>query len=437
MTNNASSSGIIQTFSTNLGIQGCNLITGLLAARLLQPTGRGELATIMLWPYIIFDIGILGTYWAITRETARRRDKVDDLAKTGLIFGLLQAAIFLFIGYNLIPFFLPADKAHLIGLTQLFLLILPLKFVAFNLIAIDQGCLRWKPYNLVRLFEVLPYLICLLIFWKFSIHELSWFVMAILFGALIAVSLRVLMQWRSIRRGRFTWEDSISLFRSGLPFLLASLSGVITTHADRALVVGLLPADAVGWYIAALTFASVHSSLGGALGVTSFAALANETDPIRQGIYLTGVFRQASLLYLILSISMALLCPFLIVPLFGTSFAPARIPCSILVFSTTFIALAQILNEGLRGLGNVYQGISSQLLYGLVMATAAFILIPSLGVMGMAIAATLGALTQLIVMIVFSTRLFRLPLSCLWGLRVSDMTILRNRLVNFLPIKNT
>ena len=43
-----SSQAVWQTFLTNLTIQVCNLITGVLTARILLPEGRGELAAIIL-----------------------------------------------------------------------------------------------------------------------------------------------------------------------------------------------------------------------------------------------------------------------------------------------------------------------------------------------------------------------------------------------------
>ena len=60
----------IATFSTSLAIQFCGLITGILTARILGPTARGELATVMLWPMILSNLGLLGCNWALAREVA-------------------------------------------------------------------------------------------------------------------------------------------------------------------------------------------------------------------------------------------------------------------------------------------------------------------------------------------------------------------------------
>ena len=41
------------SFLTTAYIQALNIVTGLLAARLLLPEGRGELAALMLWPGLV------------------------------------------------------------------------------------------------------------------------------------------------------------------------------------------------------------------------------------------------------------------------------------------------------------------------------------------------------------------------------------------------
>ena len=48
------------SFATTAYIQVLNIATGLIAARILLPEGRGELAALMLWPGLIAELGNLG-----------------------------------------------------------------------------------------------------------------------------------------------------------------------------------------------------------------------------------------------------------------------------------------------------------------------------------------------------------------------------------------
>jgi O-antigen/teichoic acid export membrane protein len=429
-----SSQAVWQTFLTNLTIQVCNVITGVLTARILLPEGRGELTAIILWPSILGSLGILGTNWALTREAAAHPEKEADLARAAVVLGAVQAALFMFLGYFMVPHLLPADKQHLINLAHMYLIFLPLNFVCLNLLALDHGGLRWKRYNLLRLSVVLPYLLCILGFWLARVTQVAWFIMALLLSNLITVAFCLHVQRAQIRQGVVRLVEALHILKRGVPFFLAAVSGIAALQVDKALGVNLLSSEALGCYAAAFTFASAHGALGGALGVTSFAALANEPDPYAQGQYLARVFRQASLLYVGAGSAVALLAPLGIVPLFGPDFAPAVVPAAILALATSCNALGQVLNEGLRGRGNTFPGIAGQLLGGGVVALAAWVWVSSSGLEGLAWAAVCGALVQLLVLLAAAMILLPLKPAHLWGLRWEEVKTLSGRLLSLLPV---
>ncbi|MGQ9921341.1 MAG: lipopolysaccharide biosynthesis protein [Desulfobacca sp.] len=415
------------TFATNIVINVANLFTGIATARLLQPAGRGELATIILWPTIIAALGLMGVNWALAREAAAHPGKGEDLARLALVSGLLLAFLAMLAGYFLVPLLLPADKQHLLFLTRVYLLWLPLNFVALNLIALDQGRGQWWQYNGLRISVTLPYLIFILVFWLCGIYQVAWFVAALLLTNFIAVAIRVCLQRRAIGRGRVRPPDLLLILRRGWPFFLAAASMLLVTQVDKTLAVGLLPMDQVGLYAAAFTFASAHAALGGALGITSFSYLANEPDREQQARKLAQIFRQATLLYVAAGAGVALLAPYVIVPLFGVDFAAARQPAAILALATSLTSLANVLNEGLRGLGNTYPGILANLLGAGVLAVAAWGLVPALGLPGLAYAAVCGAMATLGGMIAAALIFLKIRPTQLWGLRPLEIKLLCGR----------
>lgn len=426
---------VFHTFLANLAISGSSVATGIITARLLLPAGRGELATVMLWPAILAALGIMGTNWAITREAAARAEKEADFVHTVFILSIILAGVMGAIGYFLIPYLLPADKQHLIGLTRIYLLLLPLNFMNINLLALDHGRMHWRRFNLLRLSVVIPYLIIILVFWIIKIGKVEWFILALLISNLFTLILLWSFHWREIIHGRTKINEMLSLVKKGLPFFYASFGLVLSQQLDKALVVSLLSTKMVGYYAAAFSFASAHASLGLSLGLTSFAALANESDFRSQGQYLSQVFRQATLLYIGAGAAVALLAPLVIVPLFGASFAPAVGPAVVLSLATSLASLGNIMNEGLRGLGITYPGIVSQLLGGGVLGLGAWQLVPKYGLSGMAWAAVFGALTHIIIQMGAAAFILKLSPSQLWGIRLTEMRILYGRLLAILPLK--
>lgn len=420
------------TFLTNLAINGCLVVTGILTARILQPVGRGELATIVLWSPILATLGLLGCNWALAREVAANNDREAILARTAMVLGLPLAAIFMVLGYFLIPHVLPSDKQHLVSLTRLYLWFIPIFILNQNFIALDHGLLRWTRFNLIRVSWYIPYLILIVGIWMFHSIQVEFFVLANLVSALFVTLLQIYLHRHEVMRGNTSLRECHQILRQGFPFFLGTVAGVLALRIDMILAVSLLPMAGVGFYAVAFTFASAHGSLGSALGVTSFAALANESDPKRQGEYLTGMFRQAALLYLGASCGIAFLAPLVIVPLFGLGFEPAIKPAVILVMATSLTALGNILYEGFRGIGNIYPGIGAQILASGVLALSAWLLVPSFGLMGMAGAAILGSLVFLIVMVVAVARAFGLQAIHFWAFRRGEMKILYQRFANLL-----
>ena len=140
----------IGTFFTSLAIQGCGLVTGVVTARLLGPAGRGELATVLLWPTIFANLGLVGCNWALAREVARDPGREADGILGAVALGMAAASVYFILGYLLIPYVLPSDRSYLLPLARLCLLLIPLDIFNQILLAVEQGRMRWRRYNFVR-----------------------------------------------------------------------------------------------------------------------------------------------------------------------------------------------------------------------------------------------------------------------------------------------
>jgi len=416
------------TFLSSLMIQGTAVFTGIIAARLLSAAGRGELAVVILWPSLIATLWLVGTPWAITREAAQPDGRESDLLVNGVILSLILSICAIGLGYYAVSWMLPQDKQHLLGISRFYLLFIPLSILNYNLMALDQGRLRWERFNLLRVSYFVFYLLFLISFWVAGIRLVTWFVAAMLLSQLAPVSLRLIFQRRNLMQGHPQAGEMLRLLRKGLPFFLASISGMLAQQLDKAIVVGMLSVEMVGCYFVAFSFATLHESVGITLGATSFAALANMPDQGQQGAYLCQVFRQATLVYLGAGLGVAMLTPWLIVPLFGRPFAPAVKPAMVLALATSLSALASILNQGFKGAGKVHPGILGELLGCSILGAAAFLMVPLWGIVGLAWAAILGAGGQLLFLVAATSYTFKLPVGALWGIRLEEFKLLWARL---------
>ena len=306
-------------------------------------------------------------------------------------------------------------------LTRLCLLLIPLDIFSQILLGIEHGRMRWQKYNLVRASFFIFYLIFLCLVLASRKAEVRWFVWAFLGSHLLAVLLRVGIQRKSFARGKLHLAGCFRLLRSGLPYFWATASNLLAAQLDKILVVSLLDAGAAGIYAVALTFGNAQSSLGEALGITSFAIASNEKNADSRSKFLTETFRHAALVSAGLGFLLACVIPFLVQPLFGSDFSPAIRPAMILAIAAALTTSSDILNEGLRGAGRPHAGIASQLLGTTVLALAAILLLRKFGLTGMAWAVLLGACAQVAALVAAAAKWLHISPFCFWPFGIQDV----------------
>jgi O-antigen/teichoic acid export membrane protein len=402
------------TFSTSLIIQACGAGTGILTARLLGPAARGELATVILWPVILSNLGLMGCNWVLAREVAKDPDRECDWAVVGVTVGLVTAVVYLLAGYFLIPLLLPSDRGYLLPVARLCLLLIPLDILNQDLLAVEHGRMRWRRYNLLRLSFFIFYLLLIGLIVVTRRNQVRWFVIAFLASELLAVLLRLWIQRKSLAAGKLRFDGCRHLLRAGAPYFGATISNLISLQLDTILVVSLLSTESAGIYVVAAALANGQSSLGDALGITSFAVVSNERNTGNQEKIITETFRQSALVSSGMGLVLACLIPFLVVPLFGIEFSRAIRPAVVLALAASLTASANILNQGLRGAGRPHAGLVSQLFGTGVMALAALFFLRRFGLMGMAFAVWMSACAQLFALVAAAAKWLRISPLQFW-----------------------
>jgi O-antigen/teichoic acid export membrane protein len=400
------------TLSTSLAIQACGAVTGILTARLLGPVARGELATVILWPTILSNLGLMGCNWVLAREVAKDPARERDWVASGVAVGLATALLYFLSGYFLITWLLPSDKSYLLPVAKLCLLLIPLDILNQILLSVEQGRMRWRRYNLLRLSFFVSYLLLIGLIGVTRKAQVRWFVLAFLASLTLSVLLRLWIQRETLSAGKLRLGECRHLLRAGVPYFGATASNLISLQLDTVLVVSLLSTEAAGIYAVAATFASAQSSLGEALGITSFALVSNEKNSGSRERIITETFRQSALVSSGAGLALSCLIPFLVKPLFGFQFARAIWPAVVLALAASLTASTNILNQGLRGAGRPHAGLVSQLLGAGVLGLAAMFLLRPFGLMGMAWAVLLSACTQVLVLVAAAANWLRIsPLS--------------------------
>jgi O-antigen/teichoic acid export membrane protein len=386
-------------FTTTVAAQtlnlACGVLTGVLAARLLGPKGRGELAAIVLWPTTLtFFVG-MGINQAIVFYMGKRRFTLSELWTTSTVIGLGQSALAVLAGLAIIPFALRHYPHDVYSLALAVLFSSP--FVIWggypgNLL---QGQLDLTSFNLIQLAAPVAYAVSLT-------------ALAILHG----VNLRDVVVWRVascvvafffgyfllLKRAdlRISWNAAacLDMLKFGGKTQLGNISNYVNRSVDQLLLSVLVPPRDLGLYVVAVTVSLALNFVPQAAGIVTLAAGSN-ADAAGAVVVIGRSFR---LSLLCLSGGCAVLfvaAPILITRVFGAAYLGSVLPCRILLPGAVAVGLSQVLYDGARALGDPALASYSEGWAVFVTVICLCIFLPWFGFVGAAIASTVAYLSSL------------------------------------------
>ena len=155
----------LQTAASDAALSFLGLATGVFAARLLGPVGRGELAAIQTWPTFIATLSTLGLGEAIVYYAAQEPEQGGRFIGSALVLALVAAPPFMAVSYFLMPYLLAAQSPGVVFASRCYLLLIPV-YVALSMPV--QGIRAKKKFgiwNVLRALSPLCWLLVLGIAW--------------------------------------------------------------------------------------------------------------------------------------------------------------------------------------------------------------------------------------------------------------------------------
>jgi O-antigen/teichoic acid export membrane protein len=414
------------TLVTNVVIQGCTIIQGILVARLLGPVGRGQFAAAILWPNLFAAMGGMGVGIALARRAGRTPD-LARVIRTGLVLTLLTGTLVAILCAVAIPWLLPGTDTIVRNAAYVFVPYIIFHHVSLALIAIDQGAGWFGRMNWTRLIVNPVYLVLVIVLWLAGIRDVLWFVVSLLIATGAVAVARVGLALRHAPLPG-PMEPVKSVFREALPFGFAGLLNPLAASADKALLLYLLGTAQLGFYTVALTAASVVNSLAGAAGTVSFGMSAQVKD--REGFdRVARMFRFTAWTWLLAGLGVAVIIPIVLPLLYGAVFRPAIWPAILLIPAAALTGQASILEESMRAQGRAFIGLEARAAGLVVMIAMGWLLAPVVGIYGVVFAAIGSQAIVLIVMMFAARSHFHRALFKTLVPRISDLLELKNRLL--------
>ena len=374
--------------STLLGqgfVLGLGILTGILSARMLGPTGRGEYAAIILWPTAIVCLLSLGINQAITFNVGRGAFTVSEVATSATIIGLIQGALSIAVGLVVVHFTLAKYSPMVQHLGTVFVLLSPALILSGYPANLFQGKQDLQRFNLIRVMAPLTYVTGLVVLYLTHRATLRLVIFFQLAGFIVALLIGCGMAWR-VLRPRLQWNGSAipRLINFGYKTQATSLTNYFNQRIDQLALSLFVPPRELGLYAVAVTISTAVTVFPQAAGIVTFSRGSSQTSADAKATI--GVSFRASLVWLLACCSVLyVLSPFLIHLVFGAAFDGSILACRILLPGALMLGLNQVLYNGASALGrpalpSYAEGVSVG-----VTAIGLYLLVPRYGYVGAAI----------------------------------------------------
>ncbi|MGE0877997.1 MAG: lipopolysaccharide biosynthesis protein [Acidimicrobiia bacterium] len=381
---------VTSTAATSLALAALSAVTGMLAARLLGPTARGEFAAIQLWPLLLASLAMLGLPEALTYFAARRTAPAGPLLTTALSLAIPVTIVAAVAGWFAMPHLLHAQSADTIRLARWYMAMCPM-FALFGLPHHPlRGLGQFRSWNLIRTLAPLAWMLVLLGGWIFGWHTVRYVVVA---NLTITVAVGVTVLWIVHREAGLSRHGApgtaVPMLRYGMPALLTTLPQTLNLRLDQMLMSSVLSSRALGLYVVAVAWSSMSLPAVNALGLVLFPKVAAATEVERAATFARGV-RIAVAPTIAVTATAVALTPLGMRLMFGAAYADAQHTALVLLMASAVLSLNFVLGEGLRGLGRPKSALYAELSGLAITGVALLLLLDRFGIMGAAIASLAG-----------------------------------------------
>lgn len=409
---------VAETFAAEAALLVVGLATGILTARLLGPSGKGEFALVAIAVSLVYAFGQLGISHSVVYYA--KRMPPAQLVPSALSLAAVAGAVSTVVGGTLL-YFVASDVLELRrSLLVVGVLALPLTFLDGTARALIQGQYQLRRFNLLRLLNpvaFLPLLALAVVADDRVGAAVLAYVAALAVSATVSVGAAVRMAGAHRRDWVPQWSSWSQIIRLGAQTHVGNVLKFFQYRFDVVLIGALLEKRDVGLYVVGLSLAELPLRVPDAVGLVLFPRLAAARAGTSEREVVSTVSRHVLFVTLLASVALFLLAPWFIGGLFGSQFQDAYAPARILLPGGLALALWKVLAQDLiaRGRPNAYS--FSAFCSLVAMVVGCLVLVPWLGLAGGALASSLAYLTAAVTLFVAYRRLT--------GARLRDYVVMR------------
>lgn len=365
--------------------------SGTAAARILGPIERGALAAVQATAGLILTLGELGASDALVYESARAPTRVGTYLFSAILITATGLSCSVSAGYFAIPYLLHAQTFATVEAARLYLLLA----ISVVFLAIPHAALRgygsMRLWNLLRFEAPITWLGAIVIA-ALARNPTATMVVEVYLVIRIAASVPLgLWICRTAIPGRLDFDIPavLRMLRYGVPEAASHFPKSLNLRADQILMAAMLPPRLLGLYVVAVAWSGIAGPLPNAIGLVLFPHVASQPKASRAEA-LARVTRLTVPVLVLTGVILCIATPWGIPLVFGTQYIDSIPAGYLLILAALALQISQILEEGLRGMGNTVAILRGQISGLVVTIVALTVLLRPWGIVGAATASLLG-----------------------------------------------
>jgi O-antigen/teichoic acid export membrane protein len=392
---NGAVAAVGQGVVVNVLIALATMLAGIVTARYLGASGRGELAALTTLPTFFTFIMTFGLPSSLVYHARRSGMNVDAIVAGALTVSVVAGGIAAALAYASVPFVLTELPPELLGVARALVLFTVLGVVSSVAMAALQARQRFVAYNYVRLCQPAAQLVGTAVLGLIGRLTPTSAALVVLLSGL--PGLVWTLCW-VLAVHRPAWSKGFSAARDMCSYSARAYGGELLLglagQVDKLIVVGIFQPATMGIYVVALTLSRVAMMFPSAVVVVLFPKAAGRSA--REVIDITS--RAAGGTALIAgatAIALIALGPTLLGVFYGDEFHAAAAAFRLLVVEATVAGIVQVLSQAFMALDRPGL-ITLQYGSGAVAAVPLlFLLAPTWGAEGAAAALLIASVVRL------------------------------------------
>jgi antigen flippase len=373
------------TTGASLLITAIGVCTGILAARLLGPKGRGELAAIQAWPTALASVGLLGSAEALVYFGAREREQRSAYFGASFLVGTSGALICSIAGFIAMPWLLKAQGPSVIWGARVFLTQIWLYLAIVMPMELLRAAGRFLWWNAFRVWPMVLWAAILVVAWAAGIRRAVPLASALVILPWITLFvLAPLVRSEVPRLSLPSRAQLLDVLKYGLPVVGTCVPRLMNFRLDQIMMAGLMSPVLLGQYVVAVAWSGASIPFVHGLAAVLVPDLAGRTDTKSQGEVFARASRIAFLVGALIAVGMLATAALGIPFFFGARFRPAIRAAEILAIAGSVAGFNSVLSEGTRGLGRPVPVLRAEILGMVVTAVGLGLFLRPFGILGAA-----------------------------------------------------